>query len=465
MRPTSSDITLGVLGLGHVGLPTAIGLAELGWKVIGSDDYTEKADQIRGGVAPFYEPGLVELLRSNLDSGNFIVGRSVEETIEKSDAIFVCVGTPQNEDGSADLSQIEAVGRVIAQNASSDLVVVEKSTTPVSTAKRLKDTMTRYSRDNLNIDVAVNPEFLREGSGMKDFFNPDRIVLGVESEAAKGLLLKIYAPLLARADNLSVEMIDQNHPKYLITDLNTAELIKHASNSFLATKISFINAVADICDQVGADVMNVSKGMGMDPRIGNSFLNPGLGFGGYCLPKDVKAFTKIGEDLGVDMSLFKSVSKINESRVGRIVTKLKDRLWVLNGKVAAIWGLSFKPGTDDIRESPSLSLVEALVQEGMKVKLHDPEALDAFKEVRPNRKGVIEYYETPEEAAEGAYVIILATEWECYGSVDFSIVKESMEYPLVIDGRNFLDPVLLGEAGLEYVGTGREETFGKPRVP
>lgn len=464
MKDMASDITLGVLGLGHVGLPTAIGLAELGWNVIGADDQAEKANQIRGGDAPFYEPGLVELLRSNLDRGKFIVARSVEETIGKSDAIFVCVGTPQNEDGSADLSQIEAVGRVIAQNASSDLLVVEKSTTPVSTAKRLKDTMTRYAPNNLNIDVAVNPEFLREGSGMKDFFNPERIVLGVESESAKGLLVEIYAPLVAKQNNLNAGTIDQNHPKYLITDLNTAELIKHASNSFLATKISFINAVADICDQVGADVMNVSKGMGMDPRIGNSFLNPGLGFGGYCLPKDIKAFTKIGEDLGVDMSLFRAVSNINENRVARIVNKLKDRLWVLNGKVVAIWGLSFKPETDDIRESPSLFLVDALVEEGVKVKLHDPEAMDAFSSVRAPREGAIEYHDTPEDAAVGSYAIILATEWEDYGSIDFGSVKESMEYPLVIDGRNFLDPAKLIAAGLEYVGTGREDTFDKSEV-
>ena len=291
--------TIGILGLGHVGLPTALGFSKLGWRVIGADDLREKANQIRAGVAPFYEPGLQDLLSLALRSGRFEVAFNVQGAIENSDVIFVCVGTPQNEDGSADLSQIEAVGRLIAEHANSNKLVVEKSTTSVSTAKRLKDMMEKHKNLNWNIDVAVNPEFLREGTGLKDFFEPDRIVLGVESDSARDQLVTIYSPLLSKMDNENTGVVTHRNAKFIITDLNTAEIIKHASNSFLATKISFINTVADVCDKVGADIVKVAEAMGMDPRIGPSFLNAGIGFGGYCLPKDIKAFSKIGEDVGL----------------------------------------------------------------------------------------------------------------------------------------------------------------------
>ena len=334
------EVTVGVLGLGHVGLPTAVGFAELGCFVLGWDDSLEKIELIRAGISPFYEPGLQELLDSSISSGRFMVASSASDIISRADILFVCVGTPQNEDGSADLSQIEKVAMDISSYARTDKLVVEKSTTPVSTAKRIKETIGRYKDPKVNIDVAVNPEFLREGTGIKDFFNPDRIVIGVETEKSIRILQQLYEPLVKILKN---RVDDSGNKKIIVTDLNTAELIKHASNSFLAMKISFINMVSDICDVVGADVVKVALGMGMDPRIGLSFLNAGIGFGGYCLPKDINAFSKIGEDLGVDMSIVRAVSTINDKRYESVIGKLKSALCVLRDKKIAVWGLSFKP--------------------------------------------------------------------------------------------------------------------------
>lgn len=447
--------TIGVLGLGHVGLPTALGFSELGWRVIGADDLTVKANQIRDGVTPFYEPGLEDLLSSSLHSGRFEVALNVQIAIESSDVIFVCVGTPQNEDGSADLSQIEAVGRLIAEHANSNKLVVEKSTTPVSTAKRLKETMKKHKDTNWNLDVAVNPEFLREGTGLRDFFEPDRIVLGVESDSARDQLVTIYAPLLSKMVNERTDDVTHMNAKFVITDLNTAEIIKHASNSFLATKISFINSVADVCDKVGADIAKVAEAMGMDPRIGPGFLNAGIGFGGYCLPKDIKAFSKIGEDLGVDMSIFRAVSSVNENRFMTVFSKLKNSLDDLNGKCGAIWGLAFKPGTDDIRESPCFPIIKGLIDQGMSVRLHDPEAIDQFKKAMPIRPGLVEYFDSPEQAAKGTDFILITTEWQQYLQVNLSNIRDTMSNPLLIDCRNMLNPLHVIDAGFQYAGIGR----------
>ncbi len=447
--------TIGVLGLGHVGLTTAVGFSELGWRVIGAEDLIEKASQIRAGVTPFYEPGLQDRLISALCSGKFEVALNVRSAIENSDVIFVCVGTPQNEDGSADLSQIEAAGRMIAEHANSDKLVVEKSTAPVSTAKRLKDMMRKHKASNWNIDVAVNPEFLREGTGLKDFFEPERIVLGVESESARDQLVTIYAPLLSEMTNEDADAITYTNTKFVITDLNTAEIIKHASNSFLATKISFINSVADICDKVGADIVKVAEAMGMDPRISPGFLNAGIGFGGYCLPKDVKAFSKIGEDFGVDMSIFRAVSSVNENRFITVLDKLKDSLGDLDGKCGAIWGLAYKPMTDDIRESPCVPIIKGLFDHGMSVRLHDPEAIDLFREAMPIKPGVIEYFDSPEQAAKDTDFILITTEWQQYLQVNLSSIRDTMSNPLLIDCRNMLNPIHVTDAGFQYVGIGR----------
>ncbi|MFL2755991.1 MAG: UDP-glucose dehydrogenase family protein [Dehalococcoidia bacterium] len=450
---------IGILGLGHVGLPTALGLADIGWNVIGADDMGSKAQDIAAGNAPFYEPGLSEMLTKNINSGRFSVATSVEEAIDASDVIFVCVGTPQNDDGSADLSQIESAGRTIAQNSNSNKLVVEKSTTPVSTSLRIKDTLKKYAKKNVDFEVAVNPEFLREGTGLYDFFNPDRIVLGVESEAAKNTLLKIYLPLLEQ--NLPEDISDQaifnahGNDKFVITDVNTAELIKHASNSFLATKISFINVVADICEKSGSDVSKVAKGMGLDPRIGSSFLQAGLGFGGYCLPKDIKAFTRIGEDLGVDMSFFREVDNVNMKRVDQIMDKLRRKLWVLRDKTVAVWGIAFKPGTDDIRESPAIALIEKLIEEKVKLNLHDPKAIEEFKKTSLSEYKNIEYFTGSVESSINADAIIIATDWPEFKSVDYKYIKDNMQYPFILDARNLLNPDEMVDIGFDYIGVGR----------
>ena len=446
------EVTVGVLGLGHVGLPTAVGFAELGWFVLGWDDSLEKIELIRAGISPFYEPGLQELLDSSISSGRFMVASSASDIISRADILFVCVGTPQNEDGSADLSQIEKVAMDISSYARTDKLVVEKSTTPVSTAKRIKETIGRYKDPKVNIDVAVNPEFLREGTGIKDFFNPDRIVIGVETEKSIRMLQQLYEPLVKILKN---RVDDSGNEKIIVTDLNTAELIKHASNSFLAMKISFINMVSDICDVVGADVVKVALGMGMDPRIGSSFLNAGIGFGGYCLPKDVNAFSKIGEDLGVDMSIVRAVSTINNKRYESVIGKLKSALCVLRDKKIAVWGLSFKPETDDVREAPSIAIIKAMIEEGMIVKLHDPEAIEQFKEVLSPQHGLVEYCDSPEDACIGADCILVLTEWKQYLDVDLMSVKKSMVNPLLIDGRNMFDPLRVSQIGFQYLGMGR----------
>jgi UDPglucose 6-dehydrogenase len=457
----ASDPVIGVLGLGHVGLPTALGFAELGWSVVGADDDREKVEQLARGEPTFYEPGLEELLLKHLDSGSFRLVHDVPEAIRASTVLFVCVGTPQREDGATDLSQIERVARTIAKHSNGYKLIVEKSTTPVSTAEHLKHTVTRYIDGDNDFDVAVNPEFLREGTAVHDFFNPDRIVLGVESGRARELLLRIYRPLLdrqcaaAEGTGSTPSTPDGIDRRLVITNLNTAELIKHCSNAFLAMKVSFINLVADLSESAGADVEEVALGLGLDPRIGPDFLRAGVGFGGYCLPKDLRAFIRIGEDHGVDMALLKSVSEINEKRVDRVVSTLRRALWVIEGKVLAVWGLAFKPGTDDIRDAPSLKVVARLLQEGATLRLHDPKAIPEFQRRYPEGTERIVYCDSPIEAAEHADAVLLLTDWPQYREVDLSRLRDTLALPVIVDGRNFLDPERVRSSGFEYYGMGR----------
>ena len=350
MTLKNSGLTIGVLGLGHVGLPTALCFAELGWQVIGADDAQGKARLIAKGQSTFYEPGMDELLHKHLASGLFRVATDVPSAVQQADVLFICVGTPQQANGAADLAQIEAVARTVAGNLNSFKLVVEKSTSPVQTAEQIKRAILRYSQDSRSkghgveavgeplFEVAVNPEFLREGTAIQDFFAPDRIVVGVESSRARELMTRVYQPLLDRLQGQSKNGEAGAPSRLLVTDLNTAEIIKHASNAFLSTKISFINMVADLCDATGADIAEVQRGLQMDQRIGRHFLQAGVGFGGYCLPKDLRALVHIGESYGVDMSLLKGVESINLSRVGRLVNRLKQALWVLDGKrIARTW--------------------------------------------------------------------------------------------------------------------------------
>jgi UDPglucose 6-dehydrogenase len=432
--------TIGVLGLGHVGLPTAVGFAELGYQVIGTDSDAKKVETIAQGKSPFYEPELEPLLQKNLAAGRFRVTSDVGEAVRVSDILFVCVGTPQRPDGSADLSQVEAVIRTVAENLNGYKLIVEKSTVPVQTAQWIKRTLIRYAGSNATFDVASNPEFLREGTAVHDFFHPDRIVIGVESERAKEWLLELYRPLNAPV---------------VVTDLNTAEIIKHAANSFLALKISFINMVADLCEATGADVVKVAEGIGLDPRIGKHFLQAGVGYGGYCLPKDLKAFIHIAEEHNVDFSLLKEVERINEARVDRFVRKVQKALWVLKDKTLAVWGLAFKPNTDDIREAPSLKIIRRLLDEGANLRLYDPAAMDNVRQVFPEDPPRLVYCQNALEAATGAHAILLVTEWDEFKQMDWEQVKRVIALPIVVDGRNCLEPTKLQEAGFEYYGMGR----------
>lgn len=451
--PEADDLRIAVLGLGHVGLPTALGFADLGWWVVGAEDDPVKADSIAQRRVPFYEPGLQELLERHLDSERFTVQTDVRAAIRDANVVFVCVGTPQREDGAADLSQLDNVARSIASSLNGSKLIVEKSTTPVQTAQQLKQSILRYATaqhpgtSGDNVEVAVNPEFLREGSAIEDFFNPDRIVLGVETERAGHLLSRLYAPLLDRSGATAESIV--------VTDINTAEIIKHASNAFLSTKISFINMVADLCDATGANVEDVARGMGMDPRIGHAFLNAGIGFGGYCFPKDLSAFRWIAGQHNVDFTFLTEVEKINQARADRFLPKVRQAAWVLKDRTFAIWGLSFKPQTDDVREAPSIPIVRKLVDEGAKLRLFDPEAIDEYKGVFAPLDPTITYTDSALTACDGADGLLILTEWPEFARVDLSEVSRRMATPVIVDGRNLLDPATVRDQGFDYYSIGR----------
>ncbi len=462
-RLRTKQLAIAILGVGHVGLPTALGLAELGWEVTGADDDAGKIRLLESAKLPFYEPGLLELLHKHLESGRFKPTADVEGAIRSATVIFVCVGTPQRENGEADLTQVEAIARVVARNLNDYKLIVEKSTVPAITAQWIKKTIERYTRlDSAErqgrtgkgaastpaFDVASNPEFLQEGKAVQDFFHPDRVVIGVESERARMILDEIYRPLQC---------------PILVTNLNAAELIKHSANAFLAAKISFINLVGDLCDAVGADVTEVAAGLGLDARIGRHFLNAGIGFGGYCLPKDLRAFIHLAEQHSVDSALLKEIERINQRRVVIFFKKVKQALWVLRGKTIAILGLAFKPGTDDIREAPALKIIQALLDEGASLQLYDPQAMENTQRIFPPEAGRLSYSQSAYEAVRGAHALLLVTEWEEFRQLDLDQARKLMEVPVLIDGRNLYEPDEARSAGFEYVGMGRKQ--GESRSP
>lgn len=451
------DIRVAVIGLGHVGLPTALGLAELGWPVAGADDDSDKAQLIAQGNAPFYEPGLEELLRRQLATGRFTVARDTAAAVRQSTIVMVCVGTPQREDGSANLSYIERAGRMIAENRNGYKLIVEKSTTPVQTAKRLRHIIKECDAVAAGLsaasgppdfDVAVNPEFLREGSALCDFFNPDRIVIGADSRRASDLLTALYRPLFER-------MGESGEKRLVVTGISTAEIIKHAANAFLATKVSFINMVADLCEAMGADITDVAQGLGLDHRIAPEFLQAGIGFGGYCLPKDIRAFERVARENGVDFGILREVERANRWRIDKFIEKVREALGNIEGKKIAVWGLSFKPGTDDIRDAPSLAVVERLIEEGALLRLHDPHAMGAFQQRFPARTPAVAYAASPEDAAADADTIVLLTEWPEYGEVDLAGLRWRMASAVIIDGRNMLAPAAVRKTGFRYYSIGR----------
>jgi UDPglucose 6-dehydrogenase len=446
-----ANMKISVIGAGYVGLTTAACLAELGHQVFCSESDTQKLERLRKGDLPFFEPFLDQVVARNRAAGRLEFG-ATEDAIDRGQAIFICVGTPPLDNGEADLSAIEGVARSIAKRARGYRLIVEKSTVPVQTGRQLRRHLALHSTKQLQYDVVSNPEFLREGSAVEDFFHPDRIVVGVEGERAVGQMREIYQPVLERQVVCPVhaDCKPAKQARFVVTDTNSAELIKHASNSFLAMKISFINMVADLCEAAGADIGKVAEGIGLDPRIGPSFLQPGIGFGGFCFPKDLQAFVRIAEKFGCDFDLLKAVERINQGRIDKFVEKVKKELWVLRGKKICVWGLAFKPETDDIRFAPSLQVVRRLLAEGAVVQAYDPEAMEKAQKELPE----VAYCKDIYEAASGTEAIVLLTEWKQFRTADFARLSGLVERRLIIDGRNALAKDDVTAQGFQYLGIG-----------
>jgi len=443
-------MNISIIGSGHVGLVTGACLAEVGHHVICVDNDEKKIDVLKKGKVPIYEPQLEELVRKNMDKGRLSFSTSIEEGVHRSKVIFITVGTPPKENGEADLSSVEKVCSQIARSMKEYKLIVEKSTVPVQTGRWIKR-LFRMHNNFSDFDIASNPEFLREGNAIDDFLNPDRIVIGVETEKAASILKELYSPIFNRASNSHRKSKDSDSIPLIVTDLESAELIKHASNSFLATKISFINAIADICERTGADVEKVAKGMGYDPRIGTSFLKAGIGFGGFCFPKDLQAFIRIAEKLNYDFGLLKEVEKINKDRPKLLVKKIEEALWVLKDKVIGVLGLAFKPGTDDMRFAPSLELINLLQREKARIKAYDPVAMDKAKEILRN----VEYARDPYEVAKGSNALVIVTEWDEFRKMNLERIKNLLVNPVIVDGRNIYELQKMKQLGFIYKSVGR----------
>jgi UDPglucose 6-dehydrogenase len=426
-----------IVGSGYVGLVTGSCFADLGNRVICIDNDESKIRMLRKGIVPIYEPGLEELIKRNVKAKKLVFSQNLREAVKKCEVIFICVGTPPKDNGEADLSFVEAVSKEIALSMPSYRLVVEKSTVPVNTGEWVENTIKVFNKRNIPFDVASNPEFLKEGTAIEDFMNPDRVVIGVKSKKARDILTDLYRPL--------------NAP-ILATDIKAAELIKHASNSFLSMKISFINSIANICDKIGADVNEVAKGIGMDKRIGSKFLNAGIGFGGFCFPKDLSAFIRIAEKVGYDFGILKEVEKVNLEQKKIVLKKVEEMLWNLPNKTVGVLGLAFKPNTDDIRYSPPLGIIESLKAEGVVIKAYDPAAMERTKEIFKNG---VKFCKNPYEVVKDADLLIVATEWNEFKELDFAKIKKLMRQPNIIDGRNIYDPAEIKKLGFKYSGIGR----------
>lgn len=438
---------IGVVGTGHVGLITAVGLAHVGHAVVGVDTNAECIASLARGVPTLYEPGLPDLLRSTLQAGRVRFTTSVAEMLRGSDIVFLCVGTPSHPDGRADLSQIEEAINGMAPHLNGFTLLVEKSTVPVGTAASIERAVRQATGGRAAFDVASNPEFLREGSAVHDFLHPDRIVIGADSERARALLGELYGRDFACP--------------VLVTGVRVAELIKHTANAFLATKLSFINMVADLCEQAGADVSDVARGIGLDPRIGASFLGAGLGYGGSCFGKDLQAFIRSAGDLGVDFALLREVERINEARIGRLLHKLAQALWVMRGKTVAVLGVAFKAETDDIRDAPSLKVIPRLRENGVTLRIYDPRAARRLADVWP-ADDHLTYVESAEEAARGAHALLILTEWAEFRSMDLDLMRSVMRTPVLVDGRNMFDPAQMRARGFDYYSLGRGDGAREP---
>ena len=427
---------ISIIGTGYVGLVTGACFAEAGHKVICVDCDEQKVKTLQAGGIPIYEPGLEELVKANTAAGRLAFTSSTEKGVAESDIIFIAVPTPPQPDGSVDLTFIERVAREIAAAMDSYKIIVDKSTVPVKTGDKVAETITRYCKAKVEFDVVSNPEFLREGFAVDDLMKPDRVVIGVKSQRPVQAMKEVYAPF--------------NAP-ILVTDINSAELIKHAANSFLALKISYINAISVICEATGANVLEVANGMGMDERIGRRFLDASLGFGGSCFPKDLSAFIKISEQLGYDFALLKEVQRINAAQMDRFLKKITDTLWVLKDKTIGVLGLAFKQNTDDVRMSPAIDLCQKLSREGAKLRVFDPKAMEKARAVLPEAH----FVEDMNLVADGADAIVIATEWPVFKKLDLERARKVMVCPIMFDGRNLFDPREMESLGWIYKSIGR----------
>jgi len=427
---------LTIIGTGYVGLVTGACFAEVGHHVVCVDNNAEKVKLLQAGGIPIYEPGLEELVRKNVAAGRLSFTTSTAEGVAKSDIIFIAVPTPPQPDGSVDMSFIEKVAREIAAAMTEYKVIVDKSTVPVKTGDKVAETIKRYCKAKVEFDVVSNPEFLREGFAVEDLMKPDRIVIGVRSPRPVAAMKKVYEPF--------------NAP-IIITDINSAELIKHASNSFLALKISYINAVSVLCEATGANVQEVANGMGLDERIGRRFLNAGIGFGGSCFPKDLSAFIRISEQVGYDFRLLKEVQRINAGQMERFVKKIVDTLWVLKDKTIGVLGLTFKQNTDDVRSSPAIELCQRLIQEGAALRVHDPKGMDKARAILPG----VTYVDDMNAVADGCDALVVATEWDEFKKLDVARAQKALTHPIMFDGRNLFDREEMEKLGWVYKSIGR----------
>ena len=432
-----------VIGVGHVGLVTAACMAELGHDVLGMDDDAAKVESLRSGTVPFYEPDLEDLVRDMEAAGRLRFSHDAAEAVRHAEVVFICVGTPRRADGAPNLAYVQQAAATVAEHATRSLIVAEKSTVPVRTGERIRHALqlhTQSTGGGLAHHVVSNPEFLREGTAVADTLAPDRVVVGADSDEAHEVMRRLYAPLRERHDC-----------PYVATDVRTAELIKHASNAYLATKISFINAVARLCELAGADVQTIADAMGHDARIGRAFLNAGLGYGGSCFPKDVEAFIHIAGELGYDFGLLRETDRINREAKQWPLVQLRRLLWNLAGKEVAVLGVAFKPGTDDIRDAPALDVIDGLVAEGARVRLHDPVALRHVEGRWPE----VTLHDKAEDALRGAHAVVVCTEWDEYRAITPERLCELLAYPVVVDARNVWDPAGLEAAGATVAAVGR----------
>jgi UDPglucose 6-dehydrogenase len=429
---------ISIIGSGYVGLVTGACFADVGHHVICVDNDSEKVKQLKAGEVPIYEPGLEEIIHRNVSARRLHFTGNIQEAVERSQIIFIAVPTPPLPDGDVDLSFVEKVAREIAGVLTDYRVIVDKSTVPVKTGAKVAESIKRYNRHGAKFDVVSNPEFLREGCAVADLMHPDRIVIGAQSEQAIDLMKKVYEPFMA---------------PILVTDISSAELIKHCANSFLALKISYINAVSAICEASGADVEKVADGIGMDHRIGRDFLNAGIGYGGSCFPKDIAAFIAISEQLGRPFTLLKEVQRINDGQKARFLKTIRETLWVLREKRVAVWGLTFKPDTDDVRSSVAIEVVEQLLREGAHVVAYDPKGMHKARSIKAIADA--EFASSALEAVNDAEALIIATDWNEFANVDLGVLKDKMRTPIVFDGRNLLDPETMRQFGFSYYSVGR----------